>query len=108
MLFRSRNPELRLGQVQASWEEALNQHHPQVQYHANEQDDTVIKQLRIMSESHEYWQVLTLPSPCNPSILLKITSIDRGSIPAVPVFVPPWTVYVFPEFVTPYVKSNAF
>ena len=49
---------------------------------------------------------LTLPSPCKPSILLNKTSNVLGSMPALPGVVPPWIVYVFPEFVTPYVNKR--
>ena len=44
---------------------------------------------------------LTLPSPCRPSILLNITSSVLGRMPALPSELPPWIVYVLPEFVTP-------
>jgi hypothetical protein len=37
-----------------------------------------------------------------------MTSKVLGRIPAEPSVVPPWTVYVFPELVTPYVNNRAF
>ncbi len=45
-------------------------------------------------------------SHCCPEILLKTTSSDLGRIP--PSFGEPWIVYVFPEFVTPYVNMRQF
>ena len=69
------------------WEE--EDLHPRARLLEALQDDTFDK----FSKHQNAWEDgLTRPSPCSPSILLKITSKVRGRIPALPGALPPWIV----------------
>ena len=62
---------------------------PPIQFLASAQVGTA----RLISyKQSENFHGLTLPSPCNPSMLLNMTSIARGRIPAVSGEEPPCIV----------------